>query len=223
MRAAGCLFCLAALLMWLAIEPLPAFSQQEGPGQVWISAGAEAPVSKKLRASLSTELRYNNAGLYYQNWELALVSRISPKVDYEIIGFKHVEKLNGTVWQGENDFYGSITLKGRLGSLALTDRNRIELCTFAYDNPGYIRYRNKLALALKGRFAPYVADEVFVNIGGEHPGINRNRVFAGLKGSVGRDTDLDLFFMIQTNAKFLDEGETRERFCSVGGTLTIRF
>ncbi|MGV8120099.1 MAG: hypothetical protein AB2L14_10110 [Candidatus Xenobiia bacterium LiM19] len=81
MGAAIFLFCLAALLMWLAAEPLPAFSQQEGPGQVWISAGAEAPVSKKLRASLSTELRYDEAGLYYQNWELALVSRISPKVD----------------------------------------------------------------------------------------------------------------------------------------------
>jgi len=222
-RSITCMFYLAFFLIWLIAGSLPAFSDQEGPGQMWVSGGVEAPLSKKLRASLSTELRYNNAGLYYQDWELALVSRISPKVDYEIMGFKHVEKLSGRTWQGENDFFGSVTLKGRLGSLALSDRNRLEVCTFTYGSPGYVRYRNKLTLALEGKFVPYVADEVFFDIGTSTPGLNRNRIFAGFKGSVGRDTDLDLYFMRQTDAKFLDEGETKERFSAVGGTLTIRF
>lgn len=217
------ILCFAALTILLTLITLPpsAYSQ-EGPGQTWLSGVVEIPLSEQLKALLIDDSRYNEGGLYYQGSEMTLLQRMSRKADLEA-GYKNVYKINSGQWKNENDYYAGVILIGKLGSLDLSDRNRFEICTFAYDSPTYLRYRNKLALAIPGKISPYLADEIFYNLGGDHPGLNRNRIFLGVKGDLGRSVNLDLYVMRQTDAKFLDEGETKERFNAIGGTLTIRF
>lgn len=215
--------CLAALaiLLTLITLPSPAYSQ-EGPGQTWLSGVIEIPLSEQLKALLIDDSRYNEGGLYYEGSEMTLLHRMSRKADLEA-GYNNVYKINSGQWVAENDYHAGVILMGKLGSVDLSDRNRFELCTFAYNSPNYLRYRNKLTLAIPGKINPYLADEIFYNMGGDHPGLNRNRVFLGVKGDLGRSVHLDLYVMRQTDAKFLDEGETRERFNAIGGTLTIKF
>ncbi|MDQ7822291.1 MAG: DUF2490 domain-containing protein [Candidatus Eremiobacteraeota bacterium] len=207
----------------LVMAPAPAFSETEGSGETWVKGAFEIPLAPQLKTILSLESHYDRDGLYFQSREMTLFRSISRTIDLELVGYRSVEKLDQKVWQGENDFFGGIIFNGRLGPFTLSNRNRFEFLTFCYDNPSYVRYRNKLTLSLPGKITPYLADEFFYDIGDNHPGWNKNRVSLGLKGDIGQEVNLDVYFMRQTDANYLDEGEPRPRFNITGGNLTIRF
>jgi hypothetical protein len=190
--------------------------------QTWHSEEIHVPLSTRLKAILSSESRYENGMLDYQAEDVSLLLSVSRKADLEA-GWDSNVSNNGSGWLTENDFYGSYIVKGRFWFFDLSDRNRMELLTFTYDKPSYVRYRNKLTLTVPGRIRPYVADEVFYGLGGGHDGVDRNRLWLGVKGDIGRDGQLDCYIMRQTDATFLEQGETRKRFYAVGGNLTIRF
>jgi hypothetical protein len=212
----------ALILLFTLLCSSAAYSDGDEQWQVWQSESIEIPLSKRLKAILSSESRYEYGSLYYLDEEIDLVHSASSKTDLEA-GYRHVTKSSSSGWQTENDYYGGLILKGRLGSLQLSDRNRLEYRAFSYESPNYVRYRNKLALSMQGKISPYIADEIFYEIGGEHPGINGNRLYLGVKGDLGKSVNLDIYIMRQMEAKYMEEGKTRERFNAVGGALTVRF
>ncbi len=94
------------------------------------------------------------------------------------------------------------SIENKWKTFSLKDRNRIEY-RIRHSSHDAVRYRNKLTLKIpvringKEAFAPFVADEIFVDL--EKGQLVRNEFSAGIAKKLSDSVDAEFFYLRQDN------------------------
>jgi hypothetical protein len=170
--------------------------------QFWNTVEFSFKVNKDWSGAVVEQFKFgDNAGhLYYQHTDLDFTYK--SLADWIDIGFNYkqifVEQSDGN-WSSENRPHFNITFKGRLGSLAFSDRSRFEYRDLEYADDLW-RYVNKLEVNLpfeftQYKFRPYIADQVYINMDGS--GFEKNRIYAGINFELSENFGSELCYVWQ--------------------------
>jgi len=161
-------------------------------------------INKNWDFELQEEFRFNDDGgnLYYQFSDFGLTYKgIADWVELGLNFRKIYEEEDDSHWIEENRPHFNVTFKGKFHNLDVSDNSRIEYRDREKKEDQW-RYRNKFTVkfpvewtSLKLR--PYVADEIFVDLYGEH--ITRNRLFSGFSIKLADNTKFDIFYLWQSS------------------------
>jgi hypothetical protein len=198
-----------------------------GHWEFWNSDSVEARLGKSLRARFGQEFRYHTGVHYYTHTDLVMIFDRNPNFEWET-GYRQVLSKADNRWGQEDRLFLRAIPQWKWGRLELADTNTVEYRSFD-DGHKLWRYRNKLAISVPARignfrFNPYVADEIFIYLTGkDRMDFYRNQFYVGAKSSLGRNVELDLYYMGQSKEKELDEGEIWRNFNVMGVKLRISF
>jgi len=207
---------MAARLIWwvmvgglLGVCPIRVFAGDDW--QLWLEQKWRLKLRQQVSLFGGIELRFrNDMSDFFKHTDTVGLSikplswlKIEPAYRYEWTEQATVDDT--TI---ENRLYVNVTPMGSWGPFSVEDRHRIE---FRHLNGrDDWRYRNKPKLSVgigNGwyRFEPYVADEVFY--GARAGAWNRNRVFLGIAKELEAHTEVELYYMIESNKQGRDWDE----------------
>jgi hypothetical protein len=197
---------------------------RSGNLEYWQTTGISLDINKDLAIHAEQEFRAgrHNGNPYLHNVNLGLVYKSLAKgMD---IGFdfkKEYEKDSTGKFRQENRPHLNITFRGKLFDFSASDRIRLE-----YRNrekkEDLFRLRNKATVKLPLRLTklnlqPYIAEEVFINLGEDN--INQNRLSAGFSCELAKNTEVSVYYLWKTS-KISDGWEDTN---VVGVGLMFRF
>jgi hypothetical protein len=178
--------------------------------------------------NLGKEFHYRGGNNCYTDTDISVSHRRQEKPDVSI-GYKIIETLETSGWQQENRIYGDFVPQWKIGDVECSDRNRLEYRFFHDGSEDYLRYRNKLELAVpvkifRHTIKPYIADEVFFDkySGGTFQP-SKNQYTLGIRNDMREHLHIDIAVMRQTNAKYRDEGEPLKEFNAFEVKLKFAF
>jgi len=178
------------------------FASTDGDFQFWNTVGISFNVNKDFSGAVEEQFKLgDDAGhLYYHHTDLGFTYK--SLADWIDIGFNYkqafVEQSDGN-WSRENRPHFNITFKGRLGSLAFSDRSRFEYRDLQYSDDLW-RYVHKLEVDppfefTQYKFRPYIADQVYINMDGS--GFEKNRIYVGVNFELSEDFESELYYVWQ--------------------------
>jgi len=188
----------------LAAANLKAYAYENGDFQIWHTEAQEFELTNKWSMPIEEEWRYGNdaAELYYQHYEAGIA--------YDINKYFTVTGNYRQVWEGERGKlrpeyrpYIQAIPKLDIWVFKFEDRNRLEYRLFDYKDD-ILRYRNKVSVKLPlefhgFEFAPYVANEIFVDI--NEAIMRKNRFSTGIILNVVKGLKGEVYYMLQSTKK----------------------
>jgi hypothetical protein len=180
------------------------FASRNGNGEYWQGFGIDYELNKDWKITVREELRFgkDNGNPYLHNTDIGLVYKSLG--DWIDLGFnfkKEYEKDSSDKFRHENRPNFNIMLKGNLFDLDVRDRIRLEYRDFELKEDIW-RFRNKTTVNLplkltKFNLQPYIADEVFINLGQSH--INQNRLYVGFSFDLAKNLKAGIYYMLKSN------------------------
>lgn len=159
-------------------------------------------INDRFSYRVAPELRFKNnfSDHYYTHlefmldWNTTKWLTLSPS-------YRHVLTLTGMSWQTEPRPQMDITLKLKILSMDLSDRNRME---YRMKETGEsFRYRNKLTLKLPKFGAPgfqsFMANEIFYDF--DVNDLNKNRVYAGCEFTLMKSLKGSIQYLLESSYK----------------------
>ncbi len=214
MRAKSLLF--ACLLTPLLAAPARA-AWPDMLDQIWLQAPTQIKVSEKVKVLADVSPRMAVNGVLNQ-FLIRTGIQYQPKKSVSVaLGFDTVD--NFTPSRGhENRLWQQLQLQRRYRNLTLSARLRLEERYFA-DKPGYsLRPRMMLRASHqlgKSRFSLVGSDELFLTMNdmpdGPAPGVDRNRLFAGMAYAIDRKRSLEAGYRVEyINRTDVDDEKRRQ-------------
>jgi hypothetical protein len=185
------------------------FASDDGDFQYWSGASASFDINKDWKVKFEEEFRLGEGGghLYRHPSDLGFVYKgfadwIDLGLNYRLVR----EKDSKGEWRQENRPHLNVTLKGKIFSLDVSDRSRLEYRD-REDKEDVWRYRNKVTVKLpfeltELKLQPYLADEVFITLNDDN--IDRNRFYAGVSFKLAKNIKGDIFYLWQSSRSSSD-------------------
>lgn len=186
----------------------PAFASD---AQFWQTFSVEGEVYKDLTLQIAEEIRFcdNMSELYYAQTDIGLMYALTDwfkfgamyRQVFENRGYDVDESFD--TWRQEKRPIANLIFDLKTKYIAFSDRSQFEFRFI--DGARYnVRYRNKLSIEFpikfeKVKFAPYVADEIFVDI--NNGVFNTNRFYTGTKFKIIDRFALELYYLLQSSKK----------------------
>jgi hypothetical protein len=171
--------------------------------QFWSTTSASLDLDKNWTVGVEEILKFaNDSGhLYLHQTDLGFV--YGGLADWIDVGFNFKESFKEESdghWSRENRPHLNITVKGRVGTLDVTDRSRLEYRDFE-DGEDTWRYVNQLKVRLPCEFTrfkvrPYFADQVYIDIGGH--AFEKNRIYSGASFKPSKNIESELYYVWQS-------------------------
>ena len=194
------------LLLIALIFVLPAaagaLAADSGDLQWWTATGISFDLDKDWLVSAEEEFRFeNDAGnLFYQHTDLGLTYKgFADGFDLGL-NFRQIDQKDSSgTWRNENRPHINLTLKNKLLGLDLSNRARLEYRDREVAE-GSWRYRHKATIKFplqisKWKLQPYMADEIFINLGEDN--VSKNRLYSGFSFKVSQNLKGSLFYLWQ--------------------------
>ena len=201
----------------------PSFASDKSGFQYWSTAEFNVDLDKDWTVTFSEEFRLGDEGgnLYYHRSDIGFVYK--GFADWIDVGanFRKVYEDTGGTWRQENRPHINVTLKGKLGDIAVSTRSRFEYRD-REEKEDIWRYRNKVTFKLPGeltklKLKPYLADEVYINFNEE--GYVRNRFYSGVAFSIAKNVKADIYYLWQSSRA----SPGRDDIHALGTKLIFRF
>ena len=180
------------------------FGSTNGNGEYWQTVGFDYNMNKDWKLTVRQELRFGKSGgdPYLHNIDVGLVYKsFGDWIDVGLNFKKEFEKDSSGKYRGENRPNLNIMVKGKLFDLDVEDRLRLEYRDLETKEDVW-RFRNKTVINLpfkltKFNLQPYIADEIFINLGESR--INQNRSYAGLSFKLSRNIKTSVYYMFKSS------------------------
>ncbi len=215
--------CFLAGLICGGLSGKPCLANNKSGFQYWSRAGFNFDLDKEWTVTFEEEFRLGDDGgnLYHHHSDIGLVYK--GLADWIDVGanFRKVYEDAGDTWQEENRPHINITLKGKLGDIAVSTRSRFEYRD-REEKEDIWRYRNKVTFKLPGeltklKLKPYLAEEVYINFNEE--GYVRNRFYSGVAFNITKNVKADIYYLWQSSRA----SPGRDDLHALGTKLVFRF
>ncbi len=198
------LFIFISTLVFGALLNGTCFGSTNGNGEYWQTIGFDYDMNKDWKITVREEFRFGKSGgdPYLHNTDVGLVYKsLGDWIDVGLNYKKDFEKDSSGKFRRENRPNLNIMVKGKLFDLDVSDRLRLEYRDLDTKEDVW-RFRNKTAVNLpfkltKFNLQPYIADEIFINLGESR--INQNRFFAGLSFKLSKNVKTSVYYMFKSN------------------------
>jgi hypothetical protein len=177
---------------------------RNGDLEYWQTSALAFDISEDFAFTAAQEFRVgrHNGNPYLHNIDLGLVYK--GLADGPDIGFsfkKEYEKDSGGKFRHENRPHLNLTFKRRIFDFDTSNRVRLEHRN-RETKEDLFRLRNKTTVKLPYKFTklklqPYIADEVFINLGENN--INQNRLSFGLSSKLAKNINVGVYYMWKTS------------------------
>lgn len=175
-----------------------------GNGEYWQTVGFDYDMNKDWKITVREELRFGKSGgdPYLHNTDVGLVYKsFGDWIDVGLNFKKEFEKDSSGKYRGENRPNLNIMVKGKLFDLDVGDRLRLEYRDLETKEDVW-RFRNKTVVNLPFRVTefnlqPYIADEIFINLGQSR--INQNRFYSGLSFKLSKNLKTSVYYMLKSS------------------------
>ena len=179
------------------------FGSESGNLEYWQTSVFELDINKHFTFTAAEEFRLgrHNGNPYLYNVDLGLVYKgLANGPDIGLNFKKEYEKDSTGKLRQENRPHLNITFKGTVFDFATSNRTRLE-----YRNrekkEDLFRLRNKTTAKLPFKFTkfnlqPFVADELFLNLGENN--VNQNRLSAGFSSKPAKNINVSVYYMWKT-------------------------
>ena len=192
-----------------------------GNYELWHTEAQDIRLTERYTLALRESFRWQKDGdLYHQEYDIGLLRAVSENWKLGLNYRQVYTKTESEDIEDESRPQLIATWKRLLGKLSVESNNRLEYRAFEHKSPAY-RYRNKFTVQfpveLSGMtFAPYAADEIFVQL--NDMTFIKNRLYAGVTAGSGK-ISFDFYYMRQ-NSKNGSAWATTE---ALGSTVKLRF
>lgn len=198
------LFLCIAIIAQVMLLSSVSFASRNGNGEYWQKFGIDYDLNKDWKITVREELRFgrDNGNPYLHNTDIGLIYKSLG--DWIDLGFnfkKEYEKDGSDKFRHENRPNFNIMLKGRIFDFDVGNRTRLEYRDFELKEDVW-RLRNKTTVNLPFKLTrfnlqPYIADEVFTNLG--ESDINQNRLSAGFSFKLAKNIKAGIYYMLKSN------------------------
>ena len=176
------------------------FAARNGNLEHWQEIGVDFDINEDWKFAVTEELKLgeHNGNPYLHNTDMGLVYKsFGDWIDVSLNFKKEYEKDSAGKFRHENRPHINIMLYGKAFGLDLAHRSRLEYRDRQHKETVW-RLREKFRIKLPYKFTkfnlqPYIADEIFLNLGEDN--VNQNRFFAGFSGKLAKDIKINLFYM----------------------------
>ncbi len=180
------------------------FGSTNGNGEYWQTLGFDVDMNKDFKITFRQEVRFGKSGgdSYLHNYDLGLVYKsFGDWIDVGLNFKKEFEKDSSRKFRGENRPNLNIMLKGKLFDLDVSDRLRLEYRDLETKKDVW-RFRNKTVLNLpftltELNLQPYIADEIFINLG--QSSINQNRLSSGFSFKLSSNIKAGIYYLFKSS------------------------
>jgi hypothetical protein len=180
------------------------FASRSGDLEYWQTSGLAFDINKHFTFTAVEEFRAgrHNGNPYLHNVDLGLVYKgLADSVD---IGFnfkKEYEKDSKGKFRQENRPHLNVMFKGKVFDFDTSNRIRLEYRNREKEEDLF-RLRNKATVKFPYKFTklnlqPYVAEEVFLNLGENN--INQNRLSSGFSTRPAKNIRVSVYYMWKTS------------------------
>lgn len=195
-------FITAILIVLFPGEHRCAFA--DGDVEFWQTTMAFIDVHQDWTVSVQEHLKVgDDAGkFYYQHTDLGFLYKGFAKGVNLGFSYKQIfKKDDDGHWEPENRPHFNLLLKGRLGSLDVLDRSRMEFRD-RQDDEDLWRYSHRLKITLPIeltalKFRPYIADQVYLNLEGKT--FDKNRIYSGVILELPKKIESEFYYMWQSS------------------------
>jgi hypothetical protein len=182
-----------------------------GGAQYWQTFSVEGKVYKNLSLQIAEEMRFDDdmSALYYVQTDIGLLYSVTNwfrcggmyRNVFENRGYDVDASFN--TWRQEQRPLVNWYFDLKTPRVVVSDRNQLEF-RFIDGSSFKVRYRNKLSVEFPFKvapvvIAPYVADEIFVDINKEV--LNMNRFYVGTKFKFIEKFAVELYYMLLSSEK----------------------
>lgn len=198
------LFLCIAIIAQIMLLSSVSFASRSGNGEYWQKFGIDYDLNKDWKITVREEFRFgrDNGNPYLHNTDIGLVYKSLG--DWIDLGFnfkKEYEKDGSDKFRHENRPNFNIMLKGKVFDFDVGNRMRLEYRDFELKETVW-RLRNKTTVNLPFKLTgfnlqPYIADEVFTNLG--ESDINQNRLSAGFSFKLAKNLKAGIYYMLKSN------------------------
>ena len=195
-----CLVLLAALA--LSCFQNIALAAESGDLQWWTATGLNFDLDKDWSVSFEEEFRLeNDAGnIFYQHTDLGLTYK--GFADWFDLGlnFRQIDQKDSSgTWRNENRPHINLTLKNKLLGMDLSNRARLEYRDREVAQDSW-RYRHEATIKFplqisEWKLQPYMADEIFINLGEDN--VSANRLYSGFSFKISENLKGEAFYLWQ--------------------------
>ena len=188
----------AVIVLVVALVAPPAAAVADRDTEYWSQAQISGAVGGGVTFTSTVALRHDDdAGRhYYTRMESGLAWAVSTHVAVGV-EYAHLNTRSGDRWALECRPSLSLTLKGSLGALSVSDRSRFE--RRIKEEASSTRYRNRLTLSGPKVTAlglrPYAEGEIFYDLTGER--LEKRRVSGGVAVALRRPLAVTLYYMLE--------------------------
>ena len=211
------------LIILVLIFPCYSLAFDDGDFQYWNTESISWKINQDWKLALEEEFRFGDDArdFYYQHSDLGL--SYSGFTNWLTVGlnYRHIFEEKSGDWKEENRPHLNAEIKWKLSDFSLSNRGRLEYRN-REDADNLWQYRNKFTIKLplkltKLEVKPYLADEIFYDF--DQDTLNRNRLYAGLKFTVFKDLNTDIFYLWQSSETNDDWNDTH----ALGTKLNFSF
>ena len=175
-----------------------------GSSEYWQIVGFDYDMNKDWKITVREEFRFGKSGgdPYLHNTDVGLVYKsLGDWIDVGLNFKKEFEKDSSGKYRGENRPNLNIMVKAKLFDLDVGDRLRLEYRDLETKDDVW-RFRNKTVVNLpfritKFKLQPYIADEIFINLGESR--INQNRFYSGFSFKLSKNLKTNIYYMLKSS------------------------
>jgi hypothetical protein len=176
------------------------FAGRNGNAEYWQEIVVDYDINQDWKFTVTEELRFgqHNGNPCLYNTDMGLVYKsLGDWIDVSLNFKKEYEKDSSGEFLHENRPHLNIMLKGKAFGLDVANRSRLEYRDKENKETVW-RLRERFTVKLpykftKFNFQPYIADEIFLDLGEDN--VNQNRLFAGFSGKLSKDIKISLYYM----------------------------
>ncbi len=193
-------FALAMVVAALLMTGGVAAAQTVADQKVWVSGEGTADVTPDLRLGVEQQLRLNDSASGFEQTftELGARYRIAPR--FRVGGFYRVIVLDD---ETRHRFGGDGEARQPVGRAELGFRLRLQHTLRDAGGRTVLRPRLKIAFDAPHRLTPFVAGELFFELGDNQ--LDEQRLAAGLDWDATKRVGLTAFYLFQHEDKKMDE------------------
>ncbi len=198
------LFVFSLMLVLMTIVGGNCFGSTDGNAEYWQSIGLDFNMDEYWKITVRQELRIGKSGddPYLHNADVGLVYKgFADWLDVSLNVRKEYERDSLGKFRRENRLHLNLMFKGELCGYKLGDRLRLEFRD-KETTDDFWRLRNKLTINLpftltEFNLQPYIADEIFINLG--ESTVKQNRFFAGLSFMLSENIKTNVYYLYKSS------------------------
>ena len=193
-------YLLLIALIFVLSAAAGALAADSGDLRYWATTSLNFDIEKDWAVSFEEQLRLENdtGNLFYYHTDLGLTYKgLAEWLDLGL-NFRRVDQKDGSGnFRNENRPHINLTLKSKLLGLDLSNRSRLEYRDREVAEDSW-RYRHQATVKFpiqisEWKLQPYMADEIFINLGEDN--VSRNRVYSGFSFKASQNLKGSLFYL----------------------------